>query len=120
MLQTSDVGFELRKPDVGRNVQCIEGLLANDAIDSDAVPRLEAAHRSVDVGIEHVLIAAGRAEIAGNGKTAAQRRHARMFVAEPQPIRRRHRRPSALRDDVLISADGGFSCLHRAGRERRQ
>ena len=65
-----DVDPELREAHVGRHVQRLEGLLAHHAVDGDAVARLEAAHRRLDVGIEDVAGAGRRVEVADRASAA--------------------------------------------------
>ena len=48
------IGAQLREPHRRRHVQRLERLLAHDAVDRQAVARLEAAHRRVDIGIVDV------------------------------------------------------------------
>ena len=65
------------------------------------MPRLEAAHRRLDIGIVDLAHADAGVEIAAGDQPFAQRLHAGVLGAEPQPLRRRHFRPSAARDDLL-------------------
>ena len=52
--QAHQIGLELGEPHGGRHVERLEGLLAQDAVDGEAVARLEAPHRGLDIGIEDV------------------------------------------------------------------
>ena len=100
----ADIGPKLRQPHVGRHVERLEGLLAHDAVDGDAVARLEAAHRRLDIGIENVAASRTHASRSPTGEQAAARSgdDARMPVADAQPLDRRHRRPAAARRDRLV------------------
>ncbi len=119
-LQPLDIDLELGEPRVARHVEAVEGLLAHDAVDGDAVARLEAAHRRLDIGIEDVAFAGIGVEIADDDQPPAQRHHAGVAVAEAQPLGRRHQRPAAVREDALVFADREFGGLHGRGRQRRQ
>ena len=57
---------KLREPHRGRHVQRLDGLLAHDAVDDEAMPRLEAADAGLDVGIVDVGAAGIGVEIAGD------------------------------------------------------
>ena len=118
--QPRDVGAKLREPHLGRHVERLEGLLAHDAVDADAVARLEAAHRRLDVGIENIGGARSDIEVADRRKARPQCGHARMPVADAQPLDRRHRRPAAAPEHLLVAADGRLGVLCGRGRERRQ
>ncbi len=59
-------------------------------------------------------------EIAGDGEPLAQGHDARMAVAEPQPLDRRHRRPAAAGEDILVLPDRLRRGVGRRGRQRRQ
>ena len=62
--QPDQIGAKLREPHRGRHVQRLAGLLAHDAVDGEPVPRLEAAHAGLDIGIVDVGAAGIGVEIA--------------------------------------------------------
>ncbi len=138
MLQTTKRGAEIaahaaqphqhwcaaaRAATCGRHVQRLERLLADDAVDRQAVARLEAAHRRLDIGVEDVGHAAARrrdrrrASGAGAARSTVGLRDCRAAAAATC----RHRRPAAARRRCPRSARSPASvCLRGRGRQRRQ
>src|SRR6185312_5685905 len=121
-LEAADIGPELRQAHVAGDVEALEGFGAHDAVDRDAVARLEAAHRGLDVGIEDIADPGAGAgiEIAGDGEALAQGHDARMAVAEAKPLDRRHRRPAAAGENTLVLPDRLRRGVGGRGRQRRQ
>ncbi len=117
--QARDVDLELCEPRRRRHVERGERLGADDAVDRDAMAGLEAPHRAFDVGIVHIVADRVRIDVAGGGQARAQRRHARMAVAEPQHADRRNLRPAATVDDRGIALDGLLGGLRGRGRDGR-
>ena len=50
--QTNQIGFELPKAHIGRHVERLVGVVAQNAIRRKAVARLEFLHRTINIGIE--------------------------------------------------------------------
>ena len=89
-----------------RNIERGIGLFAHDAVDCDAVPRLEAAHRRLDGGIEDVALTPALVEIAFDDEPLTKRGDRRVAACRPQPARPADRRPAALRRDRLVAGNG--------------
>src|SRR6185295_3629345 len=113
--QSHEIDLELVEPRLGRDVERREGDLARDAVARDAVTRLEAAHRRLDIGIVDLALAGARIEVARELQPRAQRNYARMADAEAQPVARRHGGPAAGRDDLLVALDRRLGGLRGAG-----
>ena len=118
--QPDQIGAQLREPHRRRHVQRLERLVAHHAVDRQAMTRLEAADRRLDIGIVDVGHARIGVEIAGRDQALAQRDHRGLAAAEPQPVGSRHLRPAALGDDALEMRDRLLGVLHGRGRQRRQ
>jgi hypothetical protein len=97
--QPRHVDLELRQPHRRRYVERSQRLGADDTVHRDAVARLKAPHRALDVGIVHISADGIRIDVAGRGEARAQRRHARMAVAEAEYADRGDLRPAAVIDD---------------------
>ena len=119
-LEPHHVGAQLVEPRFRRQVERFERLLAHDTIRAQAVARLEAPHRRFHIGVVGVVEADPPVEVAAGHQALAQRLHARMLHAEPQPLDRRDRRPAAPRDNSLVFGGGLLGGLGGRGRERRQ
>ena len=105
--QAHEIGLELGEPHVARERSGGRNGPPHDAVDGEAVPGLEAAHRRLDIGIEDIGVAGGGFEIAGDHQALAQRQHARMAVAEPQAVGLRHLGPAAR---ATIPSNGAIAC----------
>ena len=118
--QPHQIGPELGEPHRRGDVERLESLLAHDAVDADAVPGLEAAHRRPRHRNRRCRRRRHWARDRRPHQALAQRRHARMAVAQPQPVGGRHLRPAAARHDAVVFADRVFGVLHGRRRQRRQ
>ena len=70
------------------------------------VADLEAAHRGVDIGIEHLPVAGIGFEIAGDRQPRAQRRHRRALGADLQAAR-----PAALRGQPPLATMASYCAI---------
>ena len=105
--QPLDIHLELAAPCRRRDVHRVEGRLVHDAVDRQAVTRLEAAHRLLEIGIiDVVLDRAGMGiEIARDREPLTQFAHARMMGTEPQFQNFRHFRPASTGNDAVVDLD---------------
>ena len=118
--QARQVDLQLIEPLIGRDVERLDGERAHATVRRDAVARLEAAHRRLNIGVVDIVLDGARIEIARKLQALAQRHHCRVASAEPQAIIARHLRPAALRDDLLVTCDRGLRRLDVRGRQCRQ
>ena len=103
--QPHQVGAQLGEPDRRRHVERLERLVSRHAVDRQAVTRLEAADRRLDIEIINVGDARIGIEIAGCDQALAQREDRGLAAAEPQPLGPRYFGPAALGDDALEMPD---------------
>ena len=118
-LEARQVGRELLQAHLRRHVERLIGRIADDAVGLDAVARLEAPDRRIDVGIEDVGIVGCRRlrQVAGNRQALAQHHDGGIGHAELQPLVCGHHRPAAMGNDIGIFGDRR---LHGADDLRRQ
>ena len=120
-LEPLDVYFELVAPGRRRNVHGVEGSFMHHAIDGQAVARLEAAHRLLEIGIINVVLdrAGMGIEIARNGEPRAQFGDALVLGAELQFEYFRDFRSAAAGNDAVIGFDRAPGRFRRSGRQHR-
>ena len=82
--------------------------------------RLEAAHRRLDIGIEHRAVAGLAGDVAGDDQPLAQRRDRGPIGAESQLHAGRQAGPPAIGDDLLILPDRLLGRRDRLGRQDRR
>ena len=116
--QPRDIDLQLRQPHRRRHIERGQRLGADDAIDGNAVPRLKAPHGARDIGVKNVGAGGIRIDIAGRGEAGAERRHARMAVAQPQHADRGYLRPAAACDNRRVTLDRLLGRLRRRRRNR--
>ena len=71
--QPDQIGLELAEPDLRGDVHRGIAVLAHDAVGRQAVARLEALDRGVDIGVEGWRDAGARRQVARNHQPLAQR-----------------------------------------------
>ncbi len=105
-LEPFDIDLELVAPRLRRHVHGVERRLAHDAVDGEAMARLKAPHRLLDIGIVDVVADRARIEIAGHREPRAQIGHARIAgMPSRNSSHLGHHRPAAARDDAVVSLD---------------
>ena len=115
-----EVGLQLRKADLCRNVERIERARADDAVGRNAVALLETLHGGKHIGVERLRIAACLPKITRGDQAPAKLDHVRIAHADLKRFVGRHARPAAARDEVLVDIDRLLHRRHGLRREDRR
>ena len=118
--QTPEIGPELAQTRRGRDVQCCDGALVDDASGRQTVRCLEAADGALQRPVEHAhAVVVGGLEIARHQQALAQKRDGRT-ARTGLKLSIGDRLPAALLGDVRIALDRLFDRVQVFMRQRRK